>query len=111
MIGTIYLLHFAAPISDRHTTQHYLGWALDVSARLVDHRAGRGATLTRVALERGIIFDVVRTWPGDRTIERQLKNRHESPRLCPVCKRPHHRRCPHPRFQQLELPYEDLRLF
>jgi predicted GIY-YIG superfamily endonuclease len=85
MQGTVYLLHFDRPISDRHTCQHYLGWARDLPARLAVHRAGLGARLTQIAVERGIPFNVVASWPGDRTLERRLKNRKHSPRLCPIC--------------------------
>ena len=81
-----YLLHLDRPLSDRHTCQHYLGWAADLEARIAAHLAGRGARLTQVALERGISFTVVRVWPaGDRTLERALKNRKAGPKLCPVC--------------------------
>jgi hypothetical protein len=41
--------------------------------------------LTQVATQRGIGFEVVRTWPGGRELERRLKDRHDAPRLCPVC--------------------------
>ena len=85
MRGVVYLLHFERPISNGHTCQHYLGWCLDLDARIAAHRAGRGARLTQVAIERGIDFEVVATWAGDRTVERRLKNRKESPRLCPIC--------------------------
>lgn len=83
----IYLLHFAQPISPQHTTQHYLGYCSSdrLAERLAQHRAGRGARLTQVAAERNITFDCVRVWQGTRTYERMLKNRKESPRLCPVC--------------------------
>jgi hypothetical protein len=36
--------------------------------------------------QAGIGVDLVRTWPGDRSFERRLKRRHNSPRLCPVCR-------------------------
>ena len=36
-------------------------------------------------LDRGIPFDVVRTWPGGRDVERQKKRQRNAPRLCPVC--------------------------
>jgi hypothetical protein len=85
MLGIVYLLHFERPISVNHTCQHYTGWALDLNARLTMHRAGKGARLTQIAIERGIGFEVVRTWPGSREFERYLKNRKESPRLCPMC--------------------------
>ncbi len=83
--GDVYLLHFAAPISDQHTTQHYIGFALDLEARLDEHERGRGARLTQVARERGIVFQVAATWKGDRALERALKNLHNAPLLCPVC--------------------------
>lgn len=84
-----YLLHFARPISDKHTCQHYLGSADDVDARLREHLTGRGARLTQVALERGIDFEIVRVWraePGQgRQLERKLKNLKAGPQLCPLC--------------------------
>jgi predicted GIY-YIG superfamily endonuclease len=94
MLGIVYLLHFERPISDKHTCQHYTGWALDLNARLTMHRAGQGARLTQIAVERGIGFEVVRTWPGSREFERYLKNRKDAPRLCPMCCQAHGRRCP-----------------
>jgi hypothetical protein len=39
----------------------------------------------RAVCERGIPFFVARTWPGGRRLERQLKRRKNSPRLCPAC--------------------------
>lgn len=84
--GTVYLLHFDKQIAPgKHTCQHYIGWAYNLEGRLKEHRAGRGARLTQVAAERGIGFEVVRTWSGDRNLERKLKNRKEGPALCPVC--------------------------
>lgn len=86
LTGTVYLLHFSERISDRHTTQHYIGWAESVEARLSDHRAGRGARLTEVANERGITYECVRIWSNkDRHFERKLKERKDGPRLCPLC--------------------------
>lgn len=88
----LYLLHFHAPISDRHTTQHYLGFAdgelEDVLERLAAHAQGRGARLTEVAYERHIPFTLARVWLGKgavRTFERRLKNQKQGPRLCPLC--------------------------
>jgi hypothetical protein len=46
---------------------------------------GRGTRLVEVATERGITFEVVRVWRGDRGRERRLKNRKEGPTLCPIC--------------------------
>lgn len=81
----VYLLHFRKPISPDHTCQHYLGFTDDLDARLNEHRNGNGARLTQVACERGIGFDLVRVWEGDRGLERRLKNMKMSNRLCPIC--------------------------
>ena len=89
--GVVYLLHFDAPISDRHTCQHYLGYSEDLLPRIWAHMHGDGARLTAVAKERGIGFVVARTWEGaTRTDERKLKDRHAAPALCPICN------CRHP---------------
>jgi predicted GIY-YIG superfamily endonuclease len=95
--GTVYLLHFAVPL---YHAQHYLGWTQhDLQWRLDAHRHNQGAKLLRAANERGIEWWLVRTWEGcDRSVERRLKDRHESPRLCPLC-HPHaweRARCPLP---------------
>jgi hypothetical protein len=37
------------------------------------------------ANERGIAYDVVRTWPGGRDVERRLKRQRNAPRMCPTC--------------------------
>ena len=86
-MSTIYLLHFQIPICPTRTTQHYLGYTKDLDTRLQQHRAGctNAGRLTQVAAERNIPFVLARIWHGGRPLERQLKNRHESPRLCPLC--------------------------
>lgn len=89
MSGTVYLLHFDRPISDRHTAQHYIGWAFHLGSRIEQHLKGKGARLTQVARERGIGFVIAETWPGDRYFERRLKDRKMGSRLCPICKRAH----------------------
>jgi len=87
-MGVIYLLHFEQPISDKHTAQHYIGYAYHLSSRIQQHLKGRGARLTQVAKERGIPFVIARTWRGDRTFERILKRRkNATKRLCPICRR------------------------
>lgn len=85
--SVVYLLHFERPISPDHTTRHYLGWTNDLYRRLRAHEQGRGARLTQVALERGISWQLVAIWPGDRGYERLLKRRKCAPRLCPICLR------------------------
>lgn len=82
--GTIYLIHLNRAY--RHA-RHYLGWTLDIERRLATHRQGHGSPLLRAATAAGITFDVVRTWPGDRHLERRLHNAKNSPaRLCPICR-------------------------
>lgn len=78
----VYLLHF----SERYKhAGHYLGFAEDLEARLERHRTGRGARLVEVITEAGLDFQLVRTWNGDRMLERQLKKQKNGPRLCPLC--------------------------
>lgn len=86
-MGYCYLLHFAQPISDKHTCQHYIGYtSKSLADRMLDHRRGIGARLTQVAIERGIAFECVRTWANvTRRDERKLKNKKNSPILCPIC--------------------------
>jgi hypothetical protein len=57
--------------------RHYTGFAQDLQRRLEQHRADRGARLMEVAVAAGIGFQLVRTWDGDRMLERELKNRHK----------------------------------
>ena len=38
-----------------------------------------------VVKKAGGSFRLARTWTGGRDRERAIKNRHEAPRLCPVC--------------------------
>jgi hypothetical protein len=78
--GTVYLLHFAEPFGH---ARHYLGWAGpgNLSARLAHHAAGTGANLLRHVGKAGIGWELVRTWPGDRHLERRLKNRGARPAM------------------------------
>lgn len=89
-MGTVYLIHFDKPIGDlanpRGQARHYLGYTRgDLEVRLRRHRNGNGARLMEVIREKGIGWRLVRTWPGGRKLERKLKSRHNSPRLCPIC--------------------------
>jgi predicted GIY-YIG superfamily endonuclease len=81
-MSTIYLLHLDKPL--RHA-RHHVGLADDMDARLERHANGNGARMLAVCRERGITWRLVRTWQGGRKFERQLRNRKEAPKLCPVC--------------------------
>lgn len=80
---TVYLLHFNKPY--RHA-QHYIGYAANLDRRLAAHRAGHGARLLEVINAAGITWEMARTWDGDRTLERRLKNWHKASQLCPICR-------------------------
>ena len=90
LVGTVYLIHFDKAIGDTSNphgyAQHYLGYTDDLDTRLATHRHGNGARLMEVVSERGIGWQLVRTWEGDRNLERRLKNQKNAPRLCPVCR-------------------------
>lgn len=83
----VYLLHFQKPISERHTCQHYIGTCRDLATRVQQHEHGSSsaARLTQVAHERHIPFTVARVWRGGRELERYLKRRKNTPKLCPFC--------------------------
>lgn len=82
----VYLLHFSAPLRGRF--QHYIGQTeRDVEARVAEHRAGRGARITRQAVAAGIGLELARVWEGvPRSFERHLKKRGAARHFCPVCR-------------------------
>lgn len=95
----LYLLHLEPPY--KHA-RHYLGWAVDIEARLAEHRSGSsGVRLVEAAVRAGCNLELVRTWPNaSRDDERRLKARNPGKysrprgsnstgsrgRLCPLCK-------------------------
>jgi predicted GIY-YIG superfamily endonuclease len=84
----VYLVHLDRKLGSDHPrggAGHYLGTTINLDRRLETHRSGKGARMLAAAAERGISFDVVRTWPGGRDKERELKRLRNSPRLCPTC--------------------------
>ena len=80
--GTVYLLHFDRPYAH---AGHYTGWTTDLTARLAEHAAGRGARLLAVVTLAGIGWRLARTWPGTRAVERALKRQGGASRRCPLC--------------------------
>ncbi|MGH3194526.1 MAG: hypothetical protein ACRDNT_01045 [Streptosporangiaceae bacterium] len=106
--GWVYTLHLDPPIEPypgapaRLTAGHYTGLAPDahpepmssvrpnevpraVRIREAKHAAGQGARLTQVQLERGGSWRIADYRPGDRNVERQMKQ-HGAARRCPICK-------------------------
>ncbi|HEY9826950.1 MAG TPA: GIY-YIG nuclease family protein [Stenomitos sp.] len=79
----VYLLHFNPPL---HHARHYIGFAkTSVERRIRQHQQGTGAALTKAAIAAGIQLELARIWEGNRSLERQLKNLKNAPRLCPIC--------------------------
>jgi hypothetical protein len=85
--GRVYLIHFDRRINDGHPCRHYLGYTGNLATRIQEHQVGgaHAARLMQVAKERGIPWRIARVWVGGRALERQLKDRHDSPRICPLC--------------------------
>ncbi len=103
--GGVYLLHFepGLPVTGNRVARHYLGWAVDVDARVAQHLSGHGSPLVAAAVRAGASVSLARTWiDADRSFERRLKNRHEAPRLCPLCVR-----CGHTHGRGLLTPTTD----
>jgi predicted GIY-YIG superfamily endonuclease len=84
-VGTLYLLHFSRPY---HHAKHYLGYTkyADVRRRVADHQKGRGANLTRHAVQSGIELYLAWSASGERVEERRLKRYSHVNRWCPLCK-------------------------
>lgn len=89
--GVIYLLHFDQPLGDpsrpRMSARHYVGWSMErtVVRRIREHREGRGASITRAAVARGIGMQVVAVTRGTRNDERRLKNNGHHDERCVLC--------------------------
>lgn len=80
----VYILMFAVPLGNaRHSAQFYIGYAAHgrVHQRVHEHQQGRGAAITRAAVERGIAIEHVLTLPGGRDEERRLKAQKNTRRI------------------------------
>jgi predicted GIY-YIG superfamily endonuclease len=79
-----YLIHLERPIN-KSGTQHYIGFALNLSERIAKHRASKGAQVLKHANALGIGWEVVRVWrDGSREAELGLKH-FGGKNLCPKC--------------------------
>lgn len=86
----VYLIHFDRAIGKgtRGKAQHYIGYTEEgtLMERMQTHASGHGAKImAAVSLVYKIGWRVVRTWDGDRHLERSLKNKKAAHRLCPIC--------------------------
>lgn len=79
-VSGVYVLKFDAPLgSDKHRAEFYVGYADNIGGRLHYHETGRGASITKAAVERGIGFQIALVIPGaTRAMERQIKRRHNT---------------------------------
>jgi len=80
--GLIYLIHFDTPLAH---AKHYTGWTTDLTVRIAEHVAGRGARLMQVIEERGITWQLAKVVEGTRRNERSRKGTGAS-RWCPLCR-------------------------
>ena len=80
----VYLIHFDRPYK---RAKHYIGFTDNLDARMDCHRHGHGSKLLKAVNDAGIGYRVVRTWDGDRSVERRLKNWKKASDLCPVCRK------------------------
>ena len=82
-MSNVYLLHFSEKF---HHARHYIGYAeRNLDKRIKQHLTGQGSKLTKAVVAAGIELHLAQVWEGTRTFERQLKNRKNAPRLCPIC--------------------------
>jgi hypothetical protein len=81
--GTTYLIHIDPPY--KHA-KHYKGWTdRPVGLRFADHLAGRGALLTRLAVQAGSRLTLARVWPDTTRDREDSIKRHGGKRMCPEC--------------------------
>ncbi|PZS39947.1 MAG: hypothetical protein DLM62_05515 [Pseudonocardiales bacterium] len=81
-LGTVYLLHFAAPPRFKN---HYVGWTSNLPQRVRAHANGDGCYTTAAFADAGIPFAIARLWPDQPTrFERQIKKRGPA-NYCPLC--------------------------
>jgi len=93
--GLVYLLHFAQvyvpyPGAPAYSCAgHYTGFAAggpqELRRRLAQHGTAAGARLMLAVAKAGIAWELARTWPGDRALERRLKVQGGAARRCPLC--------------------------
>jgi len=85
----VYGLHFIDPLSEFHTSQHYIGSCMkhNLFKRLHAHAYGKSnVPYIKAYFNKGIPFVVFALWTGDRKLERHIKNYKNSKKLCPICR-------------------------
>ena len=85
----LYILHFHKAY--KHA-KHYQGITNDIDRRILEHRQGQGARLTKVLKDNGISFDYAvigeyLTYSEAKAREKHLKTCYKKPsRYCPMCR-------------------------
>jgi len=81
----VYLLHIEPAFNG---ASHYTGYADNVERRMIEHLTGRGAAITRAALEAGHTITLVRFWAGaTMNFEYWLKVKQKNSKaLCPCAR-------------------------
>lgn len=91
---SVYLIHFERPFGPEgapagSTAQHYIGSSPEyrLQARIREELSGcaAAAVIMQHVIAAGIACEVVRTWPGGRKRERQIKEQGSARRVCPAC--------------------------
>lgn len=86
----IYILEFSHPLGNhKHQARYYLGSCRDdlLQERIQTHRDGRGAAITRAAVERGYRLELVGTLPGGRDEEKRLKRWKKTSQIAEIIRR------------------------
>lgn len=73
MNGTVYIIRLDKPLSEKHTSQFYVGWTRKFDRRMAHHSAGTGAKFLAAAAKRGIGWKVVWQKPGTPADEQRIK--------------------------------------
>lgn len=73
MNGTVYIIRLDKPLSEKHTSQFYVGWTRHFSRRMKHHAAGTGARFLAAAKRKGIGWRVVWQQAGTPELEKQIK--------------------------------------
>ena len=81
----VYVVRLRRPLCH---ARHYVGWAVDLEARVRQHLTGRGSALLNAANAYGVRWDVVHAIPcrsrrEAQRLERHIKRQHVT-RWCPV---------------------------
>lgn len=83
----IYILQFNQPLGNpanpKGMARFYVGWCEKrrFDERMQEHLTGNGAKITQWAVSQGIGWTVVLTMPGDRGVERWIKDYGNTPLL------------------------------